>query len=291
MKNSHLYVILILVVLVLFGIYYSGQTKTLNLNTSIIVSNPSVLQKIKNISTSPQALVAQKEQSIIDLQNEINKYIRTQNGEWGIVVRDLKTNEVLSINENISISGASTTKILTAVAVFKKLEASSYNLNTYVSGKTIKNHLTLMVNQSNNNSWNTLNFWVGFDYMQNLGTELGMHDFNISTNQVNPDSMEKLLYSLYTKPIITEADKIFLYSLMQNTIVEDRISAGVPKGTIIYHKHGDYLSNYHDIGIVMGTTPYTIVVMGTNTTKEGGTRTIAGVSKIVYEYLNQNSAR
>ena len=80
------------------------------------------------------------------LQSTLNGY----SGSWSVYVKDLKTNDVLSINE-VSMYPASVTKLFVMEAVYAGVKEKRISLNA-----NTKNLLSNMIIYSDNESYNQL---------------------------------------------------------------------------------------------------------------------------------------
>lgn len=220
-----------------------------------------------------------------DLKSEINKITAGSPGTWGIVVNDLTNNNSLMINENEIFHGASTTKIITAVVILQKIEKGEINFDVKINGQTIKELLTKMINQSDNDAWGTLNTIATHDDRQNLGINLGMSSLNIDDNKLSPLDMKILLRYLYKGQTLMSDDRSFLFLLMQNTQDETRIPNPIPLNIPVIHKSGNIDDVFHDVSIVFYDRPYILIVMGKGTNAGEGRKIIQDVSRTVFTYF------
>lgn len=158
----------------------------------------------------------------------------------GVYFEDISNNSVISNNPDKQYTGASTTKVLTAITVIKSIENNklSFNSLVYKNGPTVKSQINLMINDSDNNAWANLNNLVGWTAISDQAKNLGMNGYNCNGNLISPKSDELMLKKLYTKHILNSSDTSYLLSLMQNTNDESLIPPALPKGATIYHKYG-----------------------------------------------------
>ena len=75
-----------------------------------------------------------------------------------------------------------------------------------------------------------------------------------------------------------------LLHYMQNTAFEEGIVQNLPKGTVVAHKMGALNDKFHDAGIVSGERPYVITIFTQDGWEEVSLKTLAEISKIVYDY-------
>ena len=88
-------------------------------------------------------------------EEEINEKLKGYSGNWSVYVKDLKTGDVLSINET-SMYPASVIKLFVMEAVYAGAAEKKISLNSYVNGL-----LDSMITISDNESYNELVRTVG----------------------------------------------------------------------------------------------------------------------------------
>lgn len=160
--------------------------------------------------------------------------------ELGVYFQNITDNIVVSNLANTEFTGASTTKVLTAITVIKEIESGKFKYSTpiYKNGPSIASELNLMINQSNNVAWGNLNSLATWTNIVNQANTLGMKGYNCNGNLITPAADARMLSDLYMGNILTKADTHYLLSLMQNTNEENLIPPSLPKGSIYYHKYG-----------------------------------------------------
>ena len=98
---------------------------------------------------------AKEEVKLSRLRTQINEKLKTYSGNWSVYVKDLKTGNVLSINET-SMYPASVIKLFVMEAVYAGAAEKKISLNSYVNGL-----LDSMITISDNESYNELVRTVG----------------------------------------------------------------------------------------------------------------------------------
>ncbi|MFR4299350.1 MAG: serine hydrolase [Blautia faecis] len=98
---------------------------------------------------------AKEEVKLSRLRTQINEKLKTYSGNWSVYVKDLKTGDVLSINET-SMYPASVIKLFVMEAVYAGAAEKKISLNSYVNGL-----LDSMITISDNESYNELVRTVG----------------------------------------------------------------------------------------------------------------------------------
>ena len=98
---------------------------------------------------------AKEEVKLRKLRIKINEKLKGYSGNWSVYVKDLKTGDVLSINET-SMYPASVIKLFVMEAVYAGAAEKKISLNSYVNGL-----LDSMITISDNESYNELVRTVG----------------------------------------------------------------------------------------------------------------------------------
>ena len=98
---------------------------------------------------------AKEEVKLSKLRIKINEKLKGYRGNWSVYVKDLKTGDVLSINET-SMYPASVIKLFVMEAVYAGAAEKKISLNSYVNGL-----LDSMITISDNESYNELVRTVG----------------------------------------------------------------------------------------------------------------------------------
>ena len=98
---------------------------------------------------------AKEEVKLSKLRIKINEKLKGYSGNWSVYVKDLKTGDVLSINET-SMYPASVIKLFVMEAVYAGAAEKKISLNSYVNGL-----LDSMITISDNESYNELVRTVG----------------------------------------------------------------------------------------------------------------------------------
>jgi len=248
--------------------------------------SPGAKETIIPIESEKLVLGAQELEDVADCQNYLESWLAQQPGEWGVVVKDLVHQEKFSFNSHQTFHAASVMKLVTAVTVFDWMEENRAELDFWVKGQTLRQRLTLLINQSNNYQWADLNTLVTLKKEQELLKANGLDDADIYTNTMSAEDVFLLLNKIYQGLLLNSKRRDFLLQTMQNTINENRIPAGIPDDIPVAHKYGSWQDNIHDAGFVLTENPYLMVVMTHNV--PAAEAKIARLSHLVYQMFEQN---
>lgn len=212
------------------------------------------------------------------------------NDQFAVSVIDINNAEEFGINETGSFHSASVTKVLVATAALQGVEAGKYKLTQSLGNSTFKYQLQQMINQSNNNSWDLFNNLIGFKGEQKVADQLGLTGVDINQTHMTTQAVSNLLLKLYKGEALQTENRDLLFSYMQNTETENRITPSIPKGVTFYHKTGSFGGGLHDAALVIHPKNPFILVIFTNDSK--GTNwdnRFAAFQKsgsLVYDYFN-----
>ncbi|RCX17941.1 beta-lactamase class A [Anaerobacterium chartisolvens] len=240
-----------------------------------------------------------------EFKSELEDYVSTFKGQYGIYFWDLNTDISFGINESDEYLAASTVKIPINLYLFNKIkdgeidpeEKLVYTKSTdYEAGTgriqyqndgteyTIRELSALSIRESDNVAVNMLirkldrqNYK---DYMKQSGGVVVTEK-----NESCPSDMAlymKAIYDFYNENPDVGGE---LIDSLQSTIYNDRIPKLLPKAVKVAHKVGNQLGALHDIGLVFADRPYVIAIMSKNINEEEGYDVIANISKKVYDFV------
>ncbi len=168
----------------------------------------------------------------------------------GVSLIDSKTNTKVDYGYQEPFAGASTTKVLTAAAFLEQVEKGTYTLQTKFAGRTAQEHLRLMLNRSNNESWATLNTAVGYSALTQYAKDNGINSYKYTNNLMSPSDQALLLQKIYKRELVNDEHTKLMLSYMQNTNNEDMIPVVTPVDATLYHKYGQLEDRLHDSAII-----------------------------------------
>ncbi len=264
----------------------------MKLNDSRISSQQS--EEAKKASSQP--VVKQIDQTVWDHINQVVAISVADNPSLDISVSlvDVKTNTARDFGAQETFAGASTTKVLTAVAYLKQVEEGKKTLDQDISGSTATHHLQQMINQSNNESWSALNRTVGHTELEAYAHSIGMGSYQFSGNTLQTKDEALLLAKLTRGELITKEHRAILYSYMQNTNNEDMIPAVIPENAVVHHKYGELEDRLHDAAIIdYKNRPLVLVIFTKGVPATGKnyvvhTKLIQSVAENVFNIFYQN---
>jgi len=243
-----------------------------------------------------------------DLSDQLQQYISTRPGDISVYVKDLNTGKTLDLDSDEMFAAASTIKMPLILYIYEQAAQGKIDLETkltysqeyFAQGTgilqaepfggqyTIRELSRLSMEYSDNVAWKMLLSYVGQDaltaYEKSLGAKAtGIEGgLSITTPEDMGRYLERLLAFSKEKPEF--GNEVLYY--MENSIFSEGIPQNLPKETVVAHKMGALNDKFHDVGIVRGKRPYIITIFTQNGWEEESLKTLADISKMVYEFQN-----
>lgn len=259
----------------------------------------SEIEEYKNAGWSDERPSAE---GLFELKDQISEYISARNGEWGVFVKSMATNEYLLINEK-SYSSASLIKLFAMAALYSELENGNLSLNA-----ELDESLTLMITESSNHALNYITRAIGggdtvkgfelvnantsaigctnTQHKSELIDKSGDYAICIGYNLTSPMDCGTLLEKIYKGTLVSKAASSQMLDLLKRQTRTWKIPAALPDGTVTANKTGENSKVEGDAAIVYSPCgDYVICVIG-NGNVSSGVDTIQSVSKMTYEYFN-----
>lgn len=245
--------------------------------------------------------------AVIDqkLEKGLEDLIANKKDDYGVYVKDLGTRRVAAVNEDKVFYAASLFKVPVMFEVFRQhalgiidlnesLTVTEYyaafDLGTQATREgdqvTIADALRFMMSVSDNTSANMLLDRVGSPNVSATLAALGARDTNLLTEDLplTAADMGILLETIAAGAGLDEESKAQMLALMASEAADNGLAAGVPRGTIVAHKTGNWDNATHDAGVVFSPRgSYVIVVLSS---KDHDTALIRDISSFVYLYFN-----
>lgn len=244
---------------------------------------------------------AKSEMVLSGLKKQLKTMTDSYSGTWSVYVKNLKTGDVLNLNEQ-TMYPASVIKPFVMAATFERIKNKKLSYNS-----TVKSLLKSMITVSDNEAYNQLvrmnsssgSFVQGATevnaYLKKYGyTRTGCHTtLHPSSSAYTSDGGSNtssakdcgvLLEKIYKGTCVSAAYSKEMLNLLLGQTRRWKIPAGLPAGTKVANKTGETSSYQHDMAIVYGPkTTYVICVFSGNVSSYSG---IVNISRCVYEYLN-----
>jgi beta-lactamase class A len=286
-------------------------------------ANESVLGKedvaqIEDISPYPTLLPPSPTPiSFIDpsipLEHTVQNALVGSHGSYGIVIKNLKTNEYYLLNEHLSYSSASLYKLWVMAETYRQIKEGILKENETLSSKyeilnakfdispetekftkgsialSVEDALNKMITISDNYAALLLTLRIK---LSNIASFLKVNGFNESTVGANGNfpittasDIALFFEKLYNKQLINEQYSDKMLELLKAQKLNDKIPKYLP-GVLIAHKTGE-LDNYtHDGGIVYADNGnYIMIILSKSDNPDLAKNRISNISESIYEYF------
>lgn len=252
------------------------------------------------------------------LENKIREFIKTQKGNIAVVVKNLKTNEEIKINENLAFPSASTIKLGIMSEFLSKVNEGVLNLDdtieltenlktggdgilkelNYGHKFTLEEIMTLMIIVSDNMATNILIDLLGMNNINEAIKNLGLKDTKLQRkmmdsqaakegreNFITANDLSLIIELIYKGENINKEYSEIMLGVLKRQQVRGRLDLYLPEEVVIAHKTGDLNNLEHDAGIVyLPNSEYIICILTNETeTNKDGREIIGMISKMVYE--------
>ena len=229
-------------------------------------------------------------------------------GTYGVYFQDLDKGDSFSIKGQEKITAASLIKLPTLLTLYREADAGRIALETVYKlqakdkregagsllGKpdgfeiTYRDMARLMGQQSDNTAFNIMaNKILGGEKIQATIDRLGMRQTSFADNLTSAEDIGLLFRKLYQEKVVSDKSRDEILSFLTNTIWEDRIPAGIPKGIKVSHKIGTEMGVISDAGIVFGQKPFILVLMSQNVNETEAKKALPEIAKKIYDLTQE----
>lgn len=241
------------------------------------------------------------------LKKQIEDFLATQPGTYGVYFKDLISGQSFGINADMPLPAASTVKLPTVLFINHLVaqgkldwqEKLAYNSAAdYQGGSgilqfsvkdgdrlTLRTLTTLAITTSDNIAYNMLRNFVGREsiavFMRSLGGQTVFpNGQNLSTARDMAAYVQAALDFAKTNP-----DGRRLLDDMANGIYNEGIPLKIPDGVTVCHKEGFIWGSPDDVGVVFGSRPFIVTVLSQGVEDpDQGFANIATIAKMMYDY-------
>lgn len=249
-----------------------------------------------------------------NLKTQLTNKLSSLEGNVGLYVKFINTNQEYKYNENTQFWAASVIKIPIALTLFKKYENEPSKLmerieidkenNVEGSGITklldkgilfsYKDLATLMLVLSDNTATNQLIDLVGTETVEEYMKDIGLlnttlrHKMMIKAgkgpNLTTPQDMGNLLEKMYMNELAGSQE---ILDIMQEQIDRTKIPQLLPNDIRVSHKYGSLEESMHEVGIVFSTKPFIFSFFSdTQKDKKKTNEILSQCAKDCFDYSN-----
>lgn len=239
-----------------------------------------------------------KKFTLTKLEKKLRSAVKKYPGTWSVYVKNLNTNESITIN-NQRIYAASLIKIYAMAAAYDRINQKK------LSESSIKSTINSMITVSSNDAFNTVVRSIGTSYINTWCKKNGYtgtnqaHGLSPSSNNYglyngtgsNVTTVKdcgKLLESIYRGTCVSKSASKKMLKHLKGQQRRSKIPAGVPSGVTVANKTGETDDTTHDVAIVYSKgADYIICVMGNCPGYAWSASSyITRLSRMTYQYFN-----
>lgn len=250
-------------------------------------------------------------------QSHLEKTVQSQlsgsEGMYTIVVKNLKTGESYSYNQEEIFETASLYKLWIMAVTFKQIEEGrlketqvmhddiaklndKFDIATESAEKTegeitlsIDDALAKMITLSDNYAALLLSSRVRLSNVSRFLKEEGFKNSNIGTPpKTTAQDIASFFEKLYKGEIVSASSSAAMVEILKRQQINDRLPKYLPKDIEVAHKTGELGGFKHDAGIIFSSKgDYILVVFSKSNDPKGAAERIAQISKSVYEYFQR----
>lgn len=216
------------------------------------------------------------------LEEAIRDRLGDDNGRYAVIIKDLRDGRGVAINAERLFYAASLFKLEVMFELFHQREAGlidfdeRYIVSDYYAQfglgprliaqcdeVSIEDALGAMMSVSDNSAAVMLQDRAGPRHINASMCALGLRDTGLLADAlpITAADVALLLEAIVRGNAVSAAASQEMVNLLATEKVDDRIPSGVPTGTLLAHKTGNWENATHDAGIVYGEKSTYIVVL------------------------------
>ncbi len=258
----------------------------------------------------------QKDIEYGSLKDAVNKPLEGTQGKYAVVIKNLKTSESYSMNQDENFEPGSLYKLWVMAEVFDQIQKGDlkedevlsrgiatlnrdFSIDPDVAEQT-SGTVTMPVSQALHQMITISHNYAALLLTQKIKLSsvkafLEEHDFSKSrvgtdgdTSQTTASDVALFYEKLYNGDLGNAENTKKMLDLLKKQTLDHKLPKYLPEGVQIAHKTGELGWFSHDGGIVYSEKgDYIIVVLSESESPAGAEERIARVSKAVYNYFHQ----
>lgn len=238
-------------------------------------------------------------------------------GVYSVIIKNLKTNESYTLNDNRVFEAGSLYKLWIMATVFEQIEKGLLNkdevltrqiqdlnkkfnidedlaeLKVGVITLSVSKAIEQMITISHNYAGLLLAERIKLSSVAAFLEQNGFSESKVGRDGSSPKTTAQdtalFFEKLYQGNLASEASTEKMLSVLKKQKLINKLPKYLPKETFIAHKTSEIGWFSHDAGIVfLGKGDYIIVVLSESNLPQGANERIASISKAVYEYFENN---
>ena len=235
------------------GIFHGDDSKP----ASVAAAANSAAQK-----TTPSPHPAAPTITADEMGNKINAIIAANSDtDIGVSITDLKTGQVYHYGLSAVFEAASIGKLITTADYLNDVEHGKASLNDQIDGVSANEQIRLMIEESDNTAWLSMNTQIGHPALAAYAKSIGLSTYDPDKNYIAVDDINTIVTKLYQGKLLNQKDTKLVLDHMKIANEASYIPPAVPSGVTVYHKAGLLDDRVHDAAIINdGKHAYTLVI-------------------------------
>lgn len=244
------------------------------------------------------------------LSDIVKNSLSGSHGAYAVVIKNLRTGEAFSQNEDKKFQPASLYKLWVMGTAYEQIKEGSLSLNEVLSKdvtdlndlfnipedsaeltegtitESVSSAIEQMITISNNYSAYLLVSKIRNSNIANFMEEQGFNASSLGEPpQTTAHDIALFFEKLYKGELIDSASSKEMLDLLSQQQLNDRIPKYLPDGTKVAHKTGEIDDFKHDAGIIYAKDPILFVVLSESDSPQGAAERIALLSRDVFNYF------
>lgn len=261
---------------------------------------------------SPTPTTPPAPKDVHSLIEKVTEITNQHEGNYSVRFESFKDTASFGLNDEVVVDAASVNKIPILLSVYYLADRGELNLDEKITiaEKDVQNYGTgtiytrkpphiysirelcqLMMEVSDNTAAFVLsNRVVGRTNEQKIITDFGATNTDMTENTTTNRDQATLMRAMFEGKVASKELTQEMKGWMENTIFEDRLPSLLPEDVKVYHKIGNQVRVIHDVGVIeFEDKQYYLGVLTTDIPDEDeAKKTIAEISKAVYDFVNSN---
>lgn len=278
-----------------------------SLGTSHIqATSPTIIVPTPSVVPSPTVIFE------YGLKKEIDKAMLGAVGTYGIVIKDLKTDESYVQNADREFTAASLYKLWVMAAAFDMIQNGKINENDIMrqSAQVLNNEfdidpdyaeqtkgtITLTVREALDKMITISDNYAALLLSEKLtlaSVEVYLKQHGLTVSKLGeppvstPRDIARFFEKLYKGELANRQNTDIMLGILKRQTLNGKVPKYLPQKLVIAHKTGEIETYTHDAGIIFtGKGDYIIVVMSESSNRPKAEERIATLSREVYHYFD-----
>lgn len=297
-------ILLVFSVVLSFIAYFYLKALENNLNQqtiSPIGKEPTFTQKVTEVFIPKSQLV-----------KAIEQRLKEEEGTYALVIKNLKTDETYTLNENQEFTAASLYKLWVMATAYDRINQGAMTQGDDVSlsreeieniqgfyqegitegvSLNVADAIESMITVSDNDAAITLYEHMGHEEVEKFLQNNGFNSSSfVSPPKTTARDIADFYEKLYKGQVVNREYSQKMLDVLFRQRLNDRLPKYLPNWTRVAHKTGELDTFKHDAGIVESANgDYLIVILTDTPDPENAAEVTAQISKDVYTYFSQKS--